>query len=214
MRMFVLAGALLAAMPASAAVLLTNGAGYAGPVLDLSAYPGFYTFTAGPIALPGGITYSSTSGSSVLGTGGYGLNENGAATVTRIGGTNSPNDTVTFTFATPVPVFGAGFNYAVIDGVPVGNAPVISAFDSGGALIASYDLEALATIRTSGNDLFLFRGIDGQGTGIKSFTMSGAYIIAAGTFTAGVPEPASWAMLIAGFGLTGAALRRRRAAIA
>lgn len=29
-----------------------------------------------------------------------------------------------------------------------------------------------------------------------------------------VPEPASWAMLIAGFGLTGAAMRRRRAAIA
>ena len=30
----------------------------------------------------------------------------------------------------------------------------------------------------------------------------------------GVPEPASWAMLIAGFGLTGAAMRRRRAAVA
>jgi hypothetical protein len=29
-----------------------------------------------------------------------------------------------------------------------------------------------------------------------------------------VPEPASWAMLIAGFGLTGAAMRRRRAALA
>jgi hypothetical protein len=29
-----------------------------------------------------------------------------------------------------------------------------------------------------------------------------------------VPEPASWAMLIAGFGLTGAALRRRRASVA
>lgn len=28
-----------------------------------------------------------------------------------------------------------------------------------------------------------------------------------------IPEPASWAMLIAGFGLTGAALRRRRAAV-
>ncbi|WP_310476875.1 PEPxxWA-CTERM sorting domain-containing protein [Sandarakinorhabdus sp.] len=28
-----------------------------------------------------------------------------------------------------------------------------------------------------------------------------------------VPEPASWAMLIAGFGLTGAAMRRRRAAL-
>ena len=30
----------------------------------------------------------------------------------------------------------------------------------------------------------------------------------------GVPEPASWAMLIAGFGLTGAAMRRRRIALA
>jgi hypothetical protein len=31
---------------------------------------------------------------------------------------------------------------------------------------------------------------------------------------AGVPEPASWAMLIAGFGLVGAAMRRRALAIA
>ncbi|WP_372917730.1 PEPxxWA-CTERM sorting domain-containing protein, partial [Sandarakinorhabdus sp.] len=30
----------------------------------------------------------------------------------------------------------------------------------------------------------------------------------------GVPEPASWAMLIAGFGLTGAAMRRRRTVVA
>lgn len=33
-------------------------------------------------------------------------------------------------------------------------------------------------------------------------------------FAANVPEPASWAMMIAGFGLTGACLRRRRAALA
>ena len=33
-------------------------------------------------------------------------------------------------------------------------------------------------------------------------------------FTAFVPEPGSWAMLIAGFGLTGAAMRRRRVAAA
>jgi hypothetical protein len=31
------------------------------------------------------------------------------------------------------------------------------------------------------------------------------------TTTPGVPEPATWAMLIAGFGLAGASLRRRRA---
>jgi hypothetical protein len=51
-------------------------------------------------------------------------------------------------------------------------------------------------------------------------------LFAAGTWTAGnttitataatgaVPEPAAWAMLIAGFGLTGAAARRRRIAVA
>lgn len=36
-------------------------------------------------------------------------------------------------------------------------------------------------------------------------------VAAAFSGTPAVPEPASWAMLIAGFGLTGAALRRRRA---
>lgn len=33
-------------------------------------------------------------------------------------------------------------------------------------------------------------------------------------FTAAVPEPANWAMMIAGFGLVGASLRRRRAPVA
>lgn len=35
-----------------------------------------------------------------------------------------------------------------------------------------------------------------------------------GLIPGGVPEPASWAMLIAGFGLTGATMRRRRTAVA
>lgn len=38
--------------------------------------------------------------------------------------------------------------------------------------------------------------------------------ISQGAVVTGVPEPASWAMLIAGFGLTGATLRRRRAVAA
>ena len=215
MRFALAALAVLAAVPASAATLLTNGSGYAGPVLDLSAFPGFYTFTAGPVALPGGITFTSTTNSSVLGTGGYGLNENGVISTTRIIGTNSPTATITLTFATPVSAFGAGMSYAVIGG-PVGDAPVISAFDAGGGLIGSFNLETLAPIRSGGaNEFLLFRGIDGDGTPIKSFTMSGAFIVASGSFTNSVvPEPASWAMLIAGFGLTGAAMRRRRAAIA
>jgi hypothetical protein len=216
MRFALVALAVLAAVPASAATLLTNGTGYAGPTLDLSGFPGFYTFTAGPVALPGGITYTSTSSSSVIGTGGYAMNENGDTITTPIIGTNSPTATVTLTFDNPVAAFGAGMNYAVIGNVPVGDNPVISAFDIGGNLLGSFDLERLAPIRSGGaNEFFLFRGIDGDGTLIKSFTMSGGFLVAAGTFNNSViPEPASWAMLIAGFGLTGAAMRRRRAAIA
>ncbi len=216
MRIVLAALAVLAAVPASAATLLTSSAGYTGPSLDLTAFPGFYTFTAGPVSLPNGITYTSTSPGSVLGTGGYGLNDNGVMNTTRIIGTNSGSDVVTLTFANPVAAFGAGMNYAVIGGNPVGNAPVISAFDAGGGLIASFNLETLAPIRSGGaNEFLLFRGINGNGTLIKSFTMSGGFLIAGETFTSAVvPEPASWAMLIAGFGLTGAAMRRRRAAIA
>lgn len=42
---------------------------------------------------------------------------------------------------------------------------------------------------------------------------TGFYLLDRVTVLGGVPEPASWAMLIAGFGMTGASLRRRRMAV-
>jgi hypothetical protein len=47
-----------------------------------------------------------------------------------------------------------------------------------------------------------------------SFDRAPAFSNLPSTVTPGVPEPASWAMLIAGFGLVGATLRRRRALFA
>lgn len=44
-------------------------------------------------------------------------------------------------------------------------------------------------------------------------TLAGNVHIGGGGFT-GTPEPATWAMLVSGFGLVGAALRRRRASVA
>lgn len=54
--------------------------------------------------------------------------------------------------------------------------------------------------------------VTGLAGGIKSLNA----VAKLGTGFAGgaVPEPASWALMISGFGLTGAALRRRRAAVA
>jgi PEP-CTERM motif len=48
---------------------------------------------------------------------------------------------------------------------------------------------------------------------IGSYTANG-FAIAAPAGVGGVPEPASWAMLIAGFGLVGATMRRRPARVA
>jgi hypothetical protein len=49
---------------------------------------------------------------------------------------------------------------------------------------------------------------------LYSFKVSGADAASFSASLFAVPEPASWAMLIAGFGLTGAAMRRRRAVAA
>jgi hypothetical protein len=43
---------------------------------------------------------------------------------------------------------------------------------------------------------------------------SGNLVIASVASVGGVPEPAAWALMISGFGLAGAALRRGRKAIA
>lgn len=57
-------------------------------------------------------------------------------------------------------------------------------------------------------------GINDQGwiigNGLRGGVQSGWLLVPRGTM---VPEPQSWALLIAGFGLTGAAMRRRRAAV-
>jgi PEP-CTERM motif len=42
-----------------------------------------------------------------------------------------------------------------------------------------------------------------------SFTSASGTFLSANVGPGGVPEPASWALMIAGFGLTGAAMRRR-----
>ena len=88
-----------------------------------------------------------------------------------------------------------------------------SAYNASGTL-----LESFTTVAGNGWDLRSFAS-----SGIKYFTLANNVFNGSATFfgidnlnftaapSAGVPEPASWAMLIAGFGLAGAALRARPA---
>lgn len=86
------------------------------------------------------------------------------------------------------------------------------------ALAYNDDLDSL--MRTSGFTTNLLAGVsyfavatafDNNGFGAYKLTISGPGDI---SLSSAVPEPATWAMMIAGFGLAGAALRRRKGALA
>lgn len=204
------------ATPVLSASLMTSSAGYTGPVLNTGGLgEPYYEFTAGPVSLPGGITYTAGVSSSVIGIGGYGLNNNGDSAATPILGTNSDSSFITLVFDTAVAMFGGGFNYATFDnrGTPGYDPVIMRAFDENDVLIASFDVGALAPVSTPGGlDQFRFRGIDGQGQLIKKFEFGGSFAILAAESTAVVPEPGTWALMILGFGAAGATLRSRRRA--
>jgi hypothetical protein len=218
-KIAIVALGLCLASPATAA-LLTSSVGYSGPVIDIGAAPdpGYY-FSYGPLLFSGGVTYTASGMfPPVLGRPPYGFGNNGFSEhVDMIATGLSDNTAVTLTFDNAIAVFGGFFNYA--PNLPADFpfpvvAPTIEAYDPDGNLISSYDLASLAPIFTMGNgEAFQFRGIDGEGTMIKSFRFYGSYIGMGvnGSFpvSPGVPESSSWAMIIAGFGVAGAFLRRR-----
>lgn len=200
----------------AATSLTTSSVGYTGPVLDLSPFSnGNYNFTFGPVSIPGGITFTAAPGNngnsglgSVIGQGDYGLASNGAigGNATYIG-LDSGTGFATLTFATDISSFGGFWNYA-----PGTGTPVISAYDASNSLLGTYDLSVLAPISTpNGFNQFAFRGIQSDSTDIKSIQFSGAYIVLTGVISA-IPEPETYAMLLAGLGLIGFMAQRRKKA--
>lgn len=73
------------------------------------------------------------------------------------------------------------------------------------------DGTGLRFFTAAGNDIrFFFQDTVSQYR-VNTFSPgASAYVTATSAAVAGVPEPASWAMMIAGFGLLGAAARQRR----
>lgn len=202
--------ALAAAVPATATVVTSLPGG------TLQAMPTINYFGPGPQSFGSGITWSSTNaiyqGGSVFGyTGGYGFGSNGYVSGVSMAGLNDANqfysvvDTMTFDFATPVSGVGGITNWYG-DDVNV----TIAIYDASNTLLESY------VVANSGGNIATpnsFIGFSRTSADISKYTLSAGYIAVWDlTTTSGsaVPEPASWALMIAGFGLVGAAARRRR----
>jgi hypothetical protein len=141
------------------------------------------------------------------------LNGGWQADRTNAVGVASPSSPWTFTltnnaFFRLTDAFITGDVYTATD---TGNAlTFVSTFTTDGAAVPAYQGTAWSDTRYSRFSKVL-------GAGSYSFTITGncaggcpaGFAVRLDTAPAAVPEPATWAMLVLGFGLIGAAMRRR-----
>ncbi len=221
----VLALATLSTPALAAASLLTDDTGYTGRGLDLSAHAnGQYNFTFGPINVDG-FTFTAAPGGggnsgqgSVVGQGGYGLAGNGSFGGDAVYiGVDSGTGYAQLLGNTGYDQLGFFINYAP----GIGSDATFWTLDAGGNVIDEFNIVQLAPVSTPGGfNQFAFRGVAyDDGTKIYGMRFGGNYILLTGTAdgvppTGGVPEPATWGLMIAGFGLVGFAARRRREVVA
>jgi hypothetical protein len=216
-----------------AGTLITSDATYTGPALDLTGYDtGSCNCTFGPIAV-GAFTFTAapnfplggnTGTGSVVGQGLYNLGPNGdfGGDAVYIG-VDAAKGYAQLLGATAYSQMGFFWNY--FPQYFTADA-TISTLDAAGNVMQSFDLETLAPISTpNGHNQFAFRGVVDDTADIYGMRFGGNYILAAGTANGdiaggggggggngGIPEPATWSLMILGFGAAGAMLRRRRLA--
>ena len=168
------------------------------------------TFTAEHGIAPTGCNFASTTGPFVTGQvitytpqgcqGGYNVFLDTTA------------QTITFTGAA-APFADYRFSEFTITGITETAITSLTALSTAGLFnTTSNPAPSIATSFTANSITILF-GTRSDVTPIFDFSTSGGQAVFAYN-AAVVPEPASWAMLIAGFGLVGAAARRRRAVTA
>ena len=161
-------------------------------------------FGTGPQALDSNTVWTSDTANSVYGyTNGYGFANNGYWSGVPMVGVNSSGNTMTFTFTQAVVAFGGFMNFAP----GYGNA-VIAAYDTNGSMLDSTTL----TFNTNGtSNSGEFHGFRQNTASIKTFTMSGSYIGGSNFAVVAVPEPETYAMMLAGLAGLGFMARRRKA---
>jgi PEP-CTERM motif len=188
-----------------------------------------YGYTYGPVDLPG-MVFTRSSGATnsgqgaVLGQGDYDLGRNGSLGGAAVyAGLDSLTGFMDFRLTGgPVSQFGAWVNYyggLHYDSEGGNSAPFIAALGADGQVLESWDLSARAPISTpDGFNQFAFRGISRDSADIFGLRLGNAYIVAAGSADGGVPaapvapvpEPSTYALMLAGLGFVAWQARRRK----
>lgn len=228
MRKFVFGLLMLGmAMPAAAANMVTNGDFSAGNAGFTSGYN--YIAPAGPFSLypEGAYTVDTNAANvhnqwaSITGVGGSGNylivngSTSGSIDVWKSGSiTVTPNTNYFFeAYATNTCCYNRTGASSQLTFSIAGNATsaTLATFDTANAAVGSWQL--LSNVWNSGTNTSVLLTLSNAST-VADGNDFGVDKINFGTSSVAVPEPGTWAMLIAGFGMVGFAARRRKAAVA
>ena len=204
----------LGALSAQAAITHDQAAlGAGATVVDFESYDGLWT--SGPELIAPGITFTGDAGSE-LGANNRDLGENGIWGVGNRFAASGTIGELRFTFDALSNGAGAWVNHYAFPMDLVAQYPslpslsvVVSAYGDNNQIIETYTYTVATTWDSYDDGIFL--GITRDAADIRSISFKGVGVVVDNfTMAAPVPEPETYAMLLAGLAAIGTVARRRR----